>query len=64
MSTTIIIEKLDKLAKDVELIKDMLIDDDGELTEWAKSQLELARKTPRSQYIPHEEVKKRILGKK
>ena len=61
--TAIIIEKLDKLAKDVELIKEVIVPE-GELTDWAKNQLESARKTPRSQYIPHDEVKKKILAKK
>ena len=58
--STIIIEKLDKLAKDVELIKEILLPE-GELTDWAKKELEEARK--RKTKIPHEEVKKIILGK-
>ena len=56
-------EKLTKLVRDVELIKKVLIPE-GELTDWAKSQLEKARKTSRSEYVSHEEVEKRILSKK
>ncbi|MEK6860657.1 MAG: hypothetical protein AABY07_01680 [Nanoarchaeota archaeon] len=64
-------EDLKKLMKDVEQIKEMLIAEkeekeveEIELTDWAKNELEKARKTPRSEYISHEEVKKRILRKK
>ena len=61
-------EKLTKLLRDVELIKQILLAEkeetgEVELTDWAKEQLEKARKTPRSEYISHEEVKKRILKK-
>ncbi len=56
-------EKLAKISRDVELIKNILMSA-GELSDWAKNQLEIARKTPRSEYISHEEVKKRILSKK
>ncbi|GEM_PF-6460272 len=38
-------------------------DPEGELSEWAKRQLAIARATPDSEYIPHEELKKRILQK-
>ena len=61
--STIIIEKLDKLAKDVELIKEFVLPE-GELTDWAKKELEEARKRPHSEYISLEEVKKKILAKK
>ena len=62
-------EDLKKLMNDVEQIKEMLLAEregieETELTDWAKEQLETARKTPRSEYISHEEVKKRILRKK
>ena len=39
-------------------------DNEGELTDEFKIKLEEARKIPISQYINHEEVKKRILVKK
>jgi cell division protein FtsX len=61
-------QEIRKLMEDVALIKKVLFikkeDPEGELTEWAKKQLEIARKTPSSQYISHEEVKKRIFSKK
>ncbi len=56
-------KKLDRLVKDVELIKN-IVSEEGELTDWAKKELEEARKTPRSEYISHDEVKRRILAKK
>ncbi len=43
--------------------ENIAIDDEGELRDEVKAQLELARKTPLSEYIDHEEVKKRILRK-
>jgi len=61
-------EDIKKLMRDVALIKKVLSiskkDPEGELTEWAKKQLKLARAIPLSQYVSHEEVKKRILSKK
>jgi len=57
-----------RLMEDVALIKKVLFinkeDPEGELTPWAKKQLEIARKTPLLQYTSHEEVKKRILPRK
>ncbi len=41
-------------------MKEILIPE-GELTDWAKNELEEARKTPSSQYTSHEEVKRKIL---
>lgn len=61
-------EDIKKLMEDVALIKKALAisqkDPEGELTEWAKKELEKARKTPFSEYISHEQVKKRIFSKK
>jgi hypothetical protein len=57
-------ENLLKLMRDMELIKGLLmskVDDEGELSDWAKKEIEEARMTPSSQSISHEEVKKRIL---
>ncbi len=60
-------EDLKKLIRDVEQIKQMLldkrkgIDEEGELSDWAKTELEDARK--RKTKIPHEEVRRIILGK-
>ena len=61
-------EDIKKLMEDVALIKRALYinkeDTEGGLTEWAKKQLEIARKTPSSQYVSHEDIKKRIFSKK
>jgi len=60
-------ERLIKLARDIELIKGLLmpkIDDEGELSDWAKSELERARNAPESEYISFDEVQKRIRNKK
>ena len=63
-------EDIKQLIQDVEMLKEILFynknlqDPEGELTDWAKNQLKLARETPLSQYFSHEEVKKRILSKK
>lgn len=60
-------ERLIKIARDMELIKGLLmpkVDDEGELSEWAKQELERARNTPESEYISLDEVKKRIKNKK
>lgn len=61
-------EDLKKLINDVEQIKEILLSEreeieETELTDWAKEQLETARKTPHSEYISHEDVKKRILSR-
>lgn len=56
-----------KLIEDVTLIKQVLSinkkDPEGELTEWAKKQLKIARETSESEYTSHDEVKRRILEK-
>lgn len=60
-------ERLIKLAKDIELIKGLLmakIDDEGELSDWAKNELERSRNMPESEYISFDEVKKRIKNKR
>lgn len=60
------------LRKDVEYLKGevdrlkFIIDDDddeGELTDWAKKELEEARKVPLSECVSHEEVKKMLAEK-
>ena len=38
-----------------------VMEEEYELSEEAKKQLEMARKTPRSAYLSHEAVKKRLL---
>ena len=56
-------KSLMKVRKDVELIKNILMSD-GELSEWARRELERARKTPEVEYVSLEEVKSRVLSKK
>ena len=57
-----------KLIEDIALIKKVLSinkeDPEGELTGWAKKQLEISRKTHLSKYTNHEEVKRKIFSKK
>lgn len=56
------VEELKQLIRDVALIKNILLSE-GELTDWAKNELEKARKRPNSEKITHEEVKRRILAR-
>jgi len=64
-----IMQDLTKLRRDIEIIKNLLVsqgkieDDEGELTDWAKNELDEARRTPESEYVSLEQVKKRILKK-
>ena len=53
-------KEIKQLIRDVALIKNILLEE-GELSNWAKRELEIARKNPEK--IPHAEVKKRILIK-
>lgn len=58
---------LEKVYKDVEEIKlqlrklTMLVEEDFELSESAKKELEEARKTPRKEYVSQEEIEKEFL---
>ena len=52
-----------QLIQDVALIKSILMSE-RELTDWAKKELIMARETPVSECISHEEVKRRIFEKK
>ena len=63
-------EDLRRLMKDVAQIKEMLmVEKEGremeeiELTNWAKKELEEARKRPEKEYVLLEDIKKRILSK-
>jgi len=56
-------ERLIKLAKDIEIIKGLLmpkVDDEGELSDWAKKELMLAREEDESQRTSLEDLKKEI----
>ena len=58
-------EKLAQLARDITIIKKMLLEQKEEhLTDWAKEELEAARKRPEKEYVSLEDVKKRALSKK
>lgn len=53
-------EDIEVLKRDMAIIKHIL-SEEGELTEQAKKDLEEARKTPRSKFISHEDLKKKLL---
>ena len=69
------VEKFNQLLQDVALMKaqlneivalkevweDCYVDDEGELTDWAKKELAEARKIPDSELISMEEIKKEFL---
>lgn len=61
-TTNVKTEDLAQLKRDVELIKNVLLSE-GELTDWAKSELADARNIPESECISHEDVKKMLLQK-
>ena len=58
-TATIKVEDLSRLLDDIELIKNILISE-GELTPWARRELEEARKVPHSENVPLEEVERRL----
>ena len=49
-----------QIKKDIQFIKDQLMEE-TELTDWAKKELEEARKTPKEEYISMEEIEKEFL---
>ncbi|MEK6936159.1 MAG: hypothetical protein AABW67_05190 [Nanoarchaeota archaeon] len=56
-------ERLMKLARDVEIIKGLLmlkVDEEGELSNWAKKELMIAREEDESQRVSLEDLKKEI----
>ena len=55
---------LEEKLKSKGIISSIDEDDEGELTDEAKAKLERARKTPLSEYIDHEDVKRKIFAKK
>ncbi|MDO8516678.1 MAG: hypothetical protein Q7S33_00995 [Nanoarchaeota archaeon] len=58
---------LEQIRIDIELIKGLLmpkVDEEGELSDWAKNELKRARNMPESECISFDEVKKRIKNKK
>ena len=58
---------LEKVYEDVQAIKlqlqklSLILDEDFELSEHAKKELEAARKTPRAEYIGQKEMEKEFL---
>ena len=57
-----ILDKLNKIQIDINFIKNKL-DDEGELSDWAKQALKEAQARPESEYISLDEVKRKILAK-
>lgn len=53
-------EDIEEIKKSLNFIKNLL-SESYELSDSTKKQLKIAAKTPISQYINHEEVKKRLL---
>ena len=51
---------LEELKQDMAIIKHIL-SEEGKLSDYARKELQEARKTPDSEYIKHEDLKKRIL---
>ncbi len=49
-----------QIKKDIQFIKNQLMEE-TELTDWAKKELEEARKTPKEEYISMEEIEKEFL---
>lgn len=49
---------IQNIQRELHEIKEIIVEDEEELTGEAKHQLEKARKTPISEYIDHEEVVK------
>lgn len=62
-SVSIPVDELAQIKKDLQLIKRAVLPEQ-ELTDWAKKQLVIARKTPKSEYISLDEVENMIRSKK
>ena len=60
-------EEIKHIHKDLEEIRQRLsliqhiLSENMELSEWAKKELKQARKAPKSDYLSHEDVKRRFL---
>jgi hypothetical protein len=53
-------KELKQMRNDLHFLKHVM-EEEYELSDEAKQRLEIARKTPRSDYIDHEDVKKMLL---
>lgn len=51
------------MVKRMQKLKLVKKDPEGELSGWAKKQLAIARATPDSEAVSHDELKKRLLKK-
>ena len=51
----------EQLVRDMAVLKNLILYE-GELSAWAKKELDKSRKIPFSQGISHEDVKKKLLG--
>ena len=58
-----LIKDIAQLKRDIKLIKEVIVDDETELTDWAKNALEEARNTPISECKSLEEVEQMIMRK-
>ena len=56
-----ILNQLNQIRIELNFIKEAV--SDGELTDWAKTELVEARAIPESECVSHEEVEKMIMGK-
>lgn len=50
---------IETLKKDIAVIKHIL-SEEGKLSQWARKALDDARRTPNSEFISHDELKKRV----
>ena len=54
-------EDLEILKKDVAEIKAALLNEEGELSDWAKERVELYTKEPRNEFISQEDIETEFL---
>tara|TARA_Y100000310_G_scaffold289302_1_gene315604 strand:+ start:1628 stop:1837 length:210 start_codon:yes stop_codon:yes gene_type:complete len=54
-----ILEKLNQMQQDIDILKEKL-DDEGELTDWAKEELEKARQEPLGDQTSLEDLRKEL----
>ncbi len=53
-------EDIEEIKRNISVIKHIL-SEEQELSSWAKNELKKARKAPKSDYLNHEYIKKRLL---
>ncbi len=60
IDSNILRKDMTQIKRDLELIKNVLFSE-GEFTDWAKKELDVARKTPEDEYISMDEIEKEFL---